>query len=410
MKESSNIFNRNFVLLCFLAVFSNFAFSSYLLFEQWFVIDQLKKPEFVGYILASTALPRALMMVFGGAFSDRFSNQLMIRISLGFRVILILASLVALKLNKLDLPLLFFFAISIGVLDSIFQPAMNSIMPKLLPESLIEKGNGYFMSLVQVSLLAGPALSGFAIEYFGFDFLLIYICTALGLALGMAFFIKSAKLKEAVSPNTGIKEKLKEGFLVVSKSIELKRIVLFIACINVFYFGPVVVGIPILIKIKFNSGADFVGFTQGAYAAGMILGSLVVPHLSLNLNSKNLIKFSFLLGGMLALISFQNIKPLLVANVFALGVLSSSMNVTLISKIQRDVSDKLVGTVIGFVVSLSSGLVPVSYAAAGMILGAGISPSLMYVISGMCIFLFYPCLVLFGRNKVNKEPQVCEVE
>lgn len=82
-----------------------------------------------GLVIGIGTLPRALMLLFGGALADRLdARRLMVVTNVG-RVLVLLAGLVVVQAACLSIPLLIALAVMFGLLDAIYDPASNT-MPR----------------------------------------------------------------------------------------------------------------------------------------------------------------------------------------------------------------------------------------------------------------------------------------
>ena len=95
----------------------------------------------LGTVLMTAAIPRAAFMLLGGAFSDRFSPRTLMLLSNVIRGIAvgILAALVL--TGRAELWHLYVLAGIFGIVDAFFYPAMNTIVPMLVPERQLAPAN-----------------------------------------------------------------------------------------------------------------------------------------------------------------------------------------------------------------------------------------------------------------------------
>ncbi|MCX7593885.1 MAG: MFS transporter, partial [Fischerella sp.] len=120
-------------------------------------------------VLMSAAIPRAVLMLFGGVVSDRFSPRLVMFVSNALRGLLIVlfATIVALKMTQLWH--IYFFAASFGIFDGFFIPASKSIIPSLVSKEQLIASNTLSQGTSQLILLIGPALGGLLIATAGIE-------------------------------------------------------------------------------------------------------------------------------------------------------------------------------------------------------------------------------------------------
>ena len=100
----------------------------------WLALQLTGSGLALGTVLMTAAIPRAVFMLVGGAFSDRFSPRTLMLASNAIRAVVV-GVLAALVLGgRAELWHLYVFAAIFGVVDAFFYPALNTIIPMLVPE------------------------------------------------------------------------------------------------------------------------------------------------------------------------------------------------------------------------------------------------------------------------------------
>ena len=159
--------NRNFRLLAIGETVSNFGDQFYFVALPWLTLQLTGSPLDLGAVLMTVAIPRAILMVLGGALSDRLSPRNVMLISNGLRVVLtaILAALVGFQATQLWH--LYLLAFSFGVIEGFFSPAAEAIVPTLVSKDQLVASNVLGQSANQLILFIGPALAGAVIAAVG---------------------------------------------------------------------------------------------------------------------------------------------------------------------------------------------------------------------------------------------------
>lgn len=144
----------------------------------------------------------------------------------------------------------------------------------------------------------------------------------------------------------------------------LRRILFLLIIINFFFFGPLLMGIPLLVDRVLLGEALDLSYLQGAYQLGMLLGAAWIGfNHSINQSFRLLLSFIGLLGVGLGLLGqiehvWQGVLLLL-----TMGGISSIINVLILTTIQTTTRPQMMGRVMSLVNASSNGLVPLSYAA-----------------------------------------------
>ena len=152
---------RNFKLYYGASVLSMVGSQLTLIAFPWFVLKVTGDPAAMGLVLAVEGIPRAAFMIFGGAFTDRFSPRTVLALSSVSRAGVMLA-LGALTLSGfVSTPLIFVAALAFGILDAFAFPASSAFLPRLLETSQLPAGNALVQGVGQLSTMVGPAAAGF---------------------------------------------------------------------------------------------------------------------------------------------------------------------------------------------------------------------------------------------------------
>lgn len=403
-KSVSNLFgNRSFVFLWLSSTTSFLALSTYLFAEQWYIITILEKESALGIVMMMTMIPRVLFMMIGGVWADRFRRSRIMLVSSLVRCLLVLAMILLLQLSLLELWPLIVFALCFGIVDAFFSPANTSLLPAVVAKEVLPRSNSFIQSSNQIALFSGPMLGGWILSIGSFSLLFSVIAGFLLLTLLFSFFIKEQKRTAPVN-KASMKSELKEGFSYVWGMPFLKNMLLILIIINFFFFGPLLMGIPLLVDSVLKGQVLDLSFLQSSYQGGMLMGAVLVG--ILNLNKKRGFSMLVMIGvlglclTLLGQIGFlwQGIILLLV-----MGILSSFINVSLISMIQAQSDSTKIGRVMSLVNASSNGLVPLSYAFVSLALVMQITISNIMVLCGIVILII--AALYLASSKVIKEVQ-----
>ena len=401
-KSISSLFgNRSFVFLWLSSTASFLALSTYLFAEQWYIITVLQKESALGIVMMVTMIPRVLFMTIGGVWADRFRRSRIMLISSLVRCLLVLAMILLLQLSLLVLWPLIVFALCFGIVDAFFSPANTSLLPAVVAKEALSRSNSFIQSSNQIALFFGPMLGGWILSVGSFSLLFAVIAGFLVLTLLFSFCIKEEKRSPTVI-KTSTTSELKEGFSYVWNMPFLKNMLLILIIINFFFFGPLLMGIPLLVDSVLKGKVLDLSFLQSSYQGGMLVGAVLVG--ILNLNQKrgfSMLAMIGILGVCLAFLGrigflWQGIVLLTV-----MGILSSFINVSLISMIQARTDSTKIGRVMSLVNASSNGLVPLSYAFVSLALVMQITISNIMVLCGVVIFII--AAIYLASSKVIKE-------
>src|SRR5689334_5977762 len=131
---------RNFQLLWIGEGISLLGDQFYLIALPWLVLQLTGSALALGTVLALASIPRAVFMLVGGAFVDRYSPRSVMFASNFARLILVGVLSVLVLTNTVRLEMLYVFALAFGLADAFYYPAQTAIVPQLLPEEQLQAG------------------------------------------------------------------------------------------------------------------------------------------------------------------------------------------------------------------------------------------------------------------------------
>lgn len=341
----------------------------------------------LGTVLMTAAIPRAAFMLVGGAFSDRFSPRTLMLVSNVIRgvVVGLLAALVL--TGRAELWHLYVLAGTFGIVDAFFYPALNTIVPMLVPERQLAPANALVQSAQQVMGLLGPALAGamVAIVQTGPAFV---IDAASFVVAAVAILLIRGGRRQATTHDAragNVLATIADGVRAAWADPAVRSIVVLTAAINFAIVGPMSVGLAILADTRFDGGPAAFGLLFSAFGAGAVVGAIAAgsiprpPHLG-----TITLGITTLLGLGLAGIGIAPTLAIALAIHAVMGVLVGFVNVQAIAWLQARIPDERRGRVMSLVTLGSVGLAPVSLAVAGVLVDLG-AVTLIFIAGGAIV-------------------------
>jgi len=359
----------------------------------WLVLTLTHDPLQLGFVLALAGIPRALLMLIGGAFADRHSPRTIMLISDVLRFVLTGALAATVLTGTVQLWMVYVLALGFGVVSGFFMPAVEASLPRLLESEQLEGGNALMMGVDQFAQFVGPALAGTLIAVFGTAHLAGHQAASLigvGVALAidaLSFAVSAATLVFIRSlPALGAGEggrplaAVAEGLRFALSRPAFRWLVALIAAVNLLLVGPLLVGIPVLCQARFAEGAAAFGFLIAAYGIGC-LGGMVLAAMAPRPTSRTftlVITALFIgFGLVFAALAFITSVWVGVALLALLGVGDGYVAIVMMTLVQRTTPTAMLGRVMSVVMLAMLGLTPVSQALAGAIIKLG--PDVLFV-------------------------------
>ena len=376
----------------------------------WLVLQMTGSPAMTGAVLAVQGLPRALLMLPGGAVVDRTSPRMVMMLTNGLRffIVAVLGYLVA--MDAADLVTIFALALVFGIADAFFYPANTAILPSLVKKEMLQSANALVQTTVQLGVIIGPVLAGFVIageintaahdgagaastleeerlglaRAFYLDAVTFFV-SAISLLFVRTRALKTARKKQSESLTREVKEAIRFVWSIPAVRLSF----LGIAFLEFFYQAPVFVGLPVLAKARFSEGALMYGMMVGAYGAGALVGGLT-GGLTPAPRDKNLTRLMFVIfaysGATIGLIVFMESYKLAMLLFFTAGLGDAYIWVHYMTWLQKLTPEPLMGRVMSIFMLMAVGLLPIANLIMGLVFewhleGGLVASSLIIVIA-----------------------------
>jgi MFS family permease len=340
----------------------------YLVALPWLTLQLTGSSLALGTILMTAAVPRAALMLVGGAVIDRFSARRVLMTTAVVRAALVGAVALLVWLGRIQLWELYALTFAFGVADAFSFPAGPALMPTLVKPEQLRPANALMQSSNMLAQMAGPAPAGLLIKSFGTAAALFIDALSFLAAIAALFRIPErpkAAPAAGAGPRPSMLHSIAEGLRTVWHDSALRSLMAIFAGLNFCVAGPIGVGLAAMAKFQFKSAAAF-GTLLSSFSGGMLLGMLLGGLIKEPRHRGiQFMVMSLVCGLELVAIgvfpSFGAVAGLLA--VMGLGV--GFVNVQFSAWMQMRVEHALLGRVMSVMMFSAVGLIPVSYAAAG---------------------------------------------
>ena len=221
-------------------------------------------------------LPYAVFGPAIGVLVDRY-NRKMIMIGADLIIAMSGAALALIALY-MELPvwmiMVVLFIRSIGT--AFHSPALSAATPLLVPEEQLTKCAGYSQSMQSISYIVSPAIAAFL--YSIWDLNLIIAIDVLGAVIACitVSFVSIPELNTEQRPlKKDFKKEMKDGFLALKENKGLFALLL-LGSLYMLVYMPINALYPLMSMSYFNGTPIHVSITEIAFAAGMLVGGLLL--------------------------------------------------------------------------------------------------------------------------------------
>ena len=338
----------------------------YLVALPWLVLQLTRSNLAVGTTLMCAAIPRAVLMLAGGAVSDRIPPRRIMLTTATLRTIFVGAVGALAYLNIIQIWHLYILAFAFGVADAFGIPAFQALLPSLVEREQLQSGNAMFQSLYQITTMIGPAPAGIVIKALGIAW--AFFIDALSFLFILAPIYTLPRTVPTPKPRAEGKHfghDILDGLHYVWRDRAMRAVMILMMGVNLFIMGPIIVGLAALAKFRFGSPTAF-GVLISCWSGGALIGVIVAGILKQRTHRGWTMAISSAIVALgIAAIGALSREVSIGALLVATGMVAGHNNIVLISWFQGRVDHAFMGRVMSVLMFGWIGLLPVSYPAAG---------------------------------------------
>ena len=357
----SKLFSRDFTLVVIGQIISLFGNATVRFALPLYLLEQTASSSLYGSVTALAFFPSILLSPFGGMIADRFNKRnIMVLLDFGTAVLLGVCALLLGHADLVTLMLLY------GIAGA-YQPSVQASIPLLVPSECYLQANSVINTVSSFSALLGPALGGVLYGLYG-PMPLLWLCSLCFTASAvMEIFIhipQNHPPKVHGLWNTIRSDLASSLRFIVRDKPAIGQALAIICAINLFLSSMLSVGLPYIITQRLELGgmsSTLYGFTEGALAAGGLIGGVCAGIFAKRLRPQStgtlLIACSVCVFPMaFSLCSFvPALCTYAVLTLFCFGIsfFSTLLTVQILSYIQSETPEMLLGKVLSVVFTLS---------------------------------------------------------
>jgi MFS family permease len=233
-------------------------------------------PLALGLIGLSEALPFIVSIFFAGYVADRYNRKWLTVVSMGFLFLCFLAIgvlLPGLKANQINY-LYFFIGLS-GIARGFLSPAMQSILPNIIPREHYPNAAVWNSNVWQSAAVAGPAAGGLLYAGFGGDFSYHLALLIMACAVPLFGFLK---VKGDPDASAIAQENLLQALPGGLKFVFEKKIIFGALLLDLLavLFGGAMALLPVFAKDILHAGPELLGIMRAAPFLGSVSMGLIL--------------------------------------------------------------------------------------------------------------------------------------
>lgn len=378
---NQKLLSRDFTLVVIGQIISLFGNAIIRFALPLYLLNLTGSSALYGTVTACAFIPAILLSPIGGIVADRVNKRNIMVILDFFTAAVILAF--SLLMNGANLVVLLTITLMLlyGIAGA-YQPSVQASIPALVGQSRFMEANSVINTVSSFASLTGPVLGGILYSACGLKPVLLVCMVCFTLSAVMEIFIKIPYQKQDLKG--GVWKTAKADFAESIRFIRRDKAVigkaLLVVCgINLFLAAMIVVALPYLVTEVLNLEASranrLYGFAEGALAAGGLFGGigagLFADRLKIHKSGNLVIACAacvFPMGVSLLLFSSGMVNYIVITLCcFGVMTFSAMFTVQMMSFMQRETPQNMIGKVIAVVLTVSMCAQPVGNALYGVL-------------------------------------------
>lgn len=373
----------------------------------WWLAEKTSSPFMLGISGLVAYLPMSLFSPLAGIAADRYNRKF---ISIFSDMAMGMVALIyAIILFFFDLPVwTVFIMLCVGGIGSTFQqPAIQSIIPQLVPKDQLIKTNGWIQLLNSGSFLIGPVIGAALYSIFPISIVLLSDVVGAILASIALAIVKIPKIAKTQREEQHFVAEIKEGLQVFREDRKLFYIVVAEA-LCMFFYAPLSSFYPLMTSDYFQLSAMYGSAVELSFAIGMMISSLLFSSI---LKIERKIRASFIgLFGMGVISLLCGIIPptyigwfFFAASCICLGASGNVHTIPLTAYIQATVESQKMGRAFSVLTLISSVSMPIGLLFSSPI-AEKVGVNVWFFISGFCMITLTALVLIryavkYGRQR-----------
>ena len=384
----------------------------------WLALLLTGSPLVLGAVMATMAVPRAVLMVVGGAYVDRLSPRRVMLASNAVRLVAVTGLGVLVLAGAAEIWMLFLFALAFGIADAFFFPAQTAMVPELVSGEQLQKANGLVQGTAQLSQLVGPALAGVAIALLGTGagspgqagVAAALLVDGLTFVASLVTLMLITNRPGHAASDGSVVHQIAEGVRFVWRAPALRLVMGLSMLANLLIVGPFEVGLPVLAYSRLPEGAAAFGLMSSAFGGGSLLGmaaAMMLPALPPARFGPIMMLLISLAGLSAAATGLVYTTAVAVVISVLIGLFLGYTNLTFMSWVQRRIPRQLMGRVMSLMMFSSLALTPISMAVAGAVVTISLTGT--FAVAGLGMAGLALLSLLSGTiRRMGLEPTVAD--
>jgi len=354
----------------------------YMVALPWLILQQTGSAVAMGAVMMAGSIPRALLMLMGGAVSDRMSARKIMMSTATTRTVCVAVIGILIWFGVLHMWEIYVLAVIFGVADAFAVPAATAYLPSLLQPEQLVAASSVSQSTAQLTTIVGPVPAGFVIKTLGVAWAFFVDAISFLFIIGALWKLPDPPQSPAASK--AVWPAIAEGIAYVGRDVPLRSLMLLAMTMNFCFAGPVSIGLTYMVKTRFGSPA-ILGTLMSAIAVGSLLGALLAGVWKIRRRGALMLLVAAALAPCLGSIGLITRVWSLAGVLFLIGGLATLMNVHIGAWVMQRIDAAVRGRVASVLMLGSFGIMPISFALAGFLIAWNLK--FTFLIAGLAMLI-----------------------
>jgi len=368
----------------------------------WFLIERGESGSTIGFVLMVGAIPRAVLMLVGGAITDRYRPVMVLRLATAAMAVLIGVAVVLQINGEIPIWQLALIAALFGATDAFFYPAVGGLIPQIVAPERRNRANAFVQVCDQLTQIAGPVMAGLLIARDGEVTTLSVIGSCFALGLVALLILRAGTCGAPVHGAPSVRGAIGEALQFAWTTTDVRICLIVAAALSLGTVGPISVGGALLANERLG-GAQSLGVLLGAFGVGAFIGVVIAATKKAQTSVRTMLAItSAAIGIGIGVLGFSTSLVMACAIALPTGVAAGYLGVAATTAIQNHTPLHMQGRMSSLLMFAFFALDPVSQGLSGLLVSVGIGP--LFAIAG-ALMLGTAALVALAPNRATPRVQ-----
>jgi len=240
----------------------------------WHITLETSSGSLMTVVILCTFLPQILISLLAGVWADMYDRKKLIIIADIFISLATLGLALFYLSGAVSLTLIFLATIIRSVGTGVQMPAVNALLPQLVPADKLARVNGINSTINSASMLLSPAVGGLLLATAGFASALLFDVASAAIAVVLLVFLKTAAVKRPAERASALEE-LKRGISYTREHALIRYLLIFYA-LFFFLISPAAFLTPVMVERSFGGEVWRLTANELAWTVGSLLGGVYI--------------------------------------------------------------------------------------------------------------------------------------